>query len=173
MDSTQFEQIWSAVYGRPAWLVKKGHGSFLTFEFGEPALRIREPRPPLDDVCERVRERLSQRQVTVYGAWRLWIYCCHWSIAQSGKELAHSESPDDEIVLSTQRLDGQKLLSVAPGTAPGSWVFSFDLGGELKTWPYDDDPSYVQWHLFERASSRVLSARADGHCTYGSDAEPA
>lgn len=171
MDSTQFEQIWSAVYGRPAWLVKKGHGSFLTFEFGEPSLRIREPRPPLGNVSERVRERLSQRLVMVTGEWRLWIYCCHWSIAQSGRDLAHSESPDDQIAFSTQRLDGQKLLSVVPGTAPGSWVFSFDLGGELKTWPYGDDPSDEQWHLFDRASSRVFSARADGRLVYGADTD--
>lgn len=125
MNSTDFDRIWSAVYGHPAWSVKKGHGSFLTLEFGPPALRIREPELASPDASERVRELAGRRLVTVTGSWRLWIYCCNWSIELNGKELAHSESPDDDITFAAEQLDGQKLLSVGRGTTPSSWVFAF------------------------------------------------
>lgn len=101
------------------------------------------------------------------GSWHLWIYCCNWSIALSGNEATDSESPADAIAFATERLDGQKLLSVARGSTPGSRAFAFDLGGELKTWPYGDDPSDEQWLLYERASGNVLTVRADGLCSYG------
>lgn len=173
MDLTDFNQIWSAVYGHPAWSVKHGHGSFLTLEFGQPELRIREPQlVTLPDASERVRKYLARRDVTVTGRWHLWIYCCNWSLVLNGKEAAHSESPDDDIALATQQLDGQKLLSVSWGEAPGSWVFTFDLGGELKTWPYGVDPSYEQWFLCERASGNVLSVREDGLCSYHPEHTP-
>ncbi|QGZ65580.1 hypothetical protein [Paraburkholderia acidisoli] len=167
MDFTEFERIWSAVYGHPAWSVKKGHGSFLTLEFGPPSLRIREPGLASPDASEKVRELLGRRQVTVTGNWRLWIYCCNWSIELGGKEVAHNESPDDDITFAAQRLDGQKLLSVARGSTPSSWVFAFDLSGVLRTWPYDNDLSVEQWLLYERDSGDVLSVRADGLYSYG------
>jgi hypothetical protein len=172
LDLIDFNRIWSAVYGHPAWSAKKGYGSFLTLEFGQPALQIREPRLASPDASEQVRELLGRRQVTVTGSWHLMIYCCNWSIALSGKEVAHSESPADDITFAAQRLDGQKILSVAPGTTPGSWVFAFDLGGELKTWPYGESPSDEQWLLYERDSGDVLSVRADGLCSYGAGSRP-
>ncbi|RQH06598.1 hypothetical protein [Paraburkholderia dinghuensis] len=172
MEIADFNRIWSAVYGHPAWSVKHGHGSFLTLEFGQPELQIREPRVAAPGASECVRERLSRRDVNVTGRWHLWIYCCNWSITLNGKEAAYSDSPDDDIKSAVQRLDGQKLLSVSWGETPGAWVFTFDLGGELKTWPYDDDPTYEQWFLFVRDSGNVLSVRADGLCSYDSEHVP-
>jgi hypothetical protein len=130
-------------------------------------LQIREPKLASPKASEKVRENLGRRRVTVTGSWHLWIYYCNWSITLSGKEVAHNESSVDDITFATQRLDGQKLLSVSRGTTPGSWVFAFDLGGELKTWPYGEDPSDEQWLLYERDSGDVLSVRADGLCSYG------
>ncbi|WP_341315685.1 hypothetical protein WN982_10850 [Paraburkholderia sp. IMGN_8] len=173
MDLADFNRIWSPVYGHPAWSVKKGYGSFLTLEFGQPALQIREPRFASPDASEQVQELLGRRHVSVTGSWHLWIYCCNWSIALSGKEVVHNESPTDDIAFATQRLDGQKLLSVTWGTTLGSWVFAFDLGGELKTWPYGEDPSDEQWLLYERDSGNVLSVRADGLSSYGAGSRTA
>jgi hypothetical protein len=147
--------------------VTHGHGSFITLEFGQPELQIIEPRiMARADASERVRERLARRTVTVTGRWHLWIYCCNWSLTLNGKEAVHNESSDGDIKFATERLDGQKLLSVSRGETPGSWGFAFDLGGALITWPYGDDPSYEQWFLFERESGNVLSVREDGLCSY-------
>jgi hypothetical protein len=42
----------------------------------------------------------------------------------------------------------------------------FDLGGKLATWPYGDDPADEQWHLYDRRTGNVLTARADGTWSY-------
>lgn len=173
MTELSFEDLWAPIYENPAWLVKKGHGSFLTFEFGQPELRIREPKPYSDAVSEKVREGSARRLVTVTGQWHLWIYCCRWSIFHHQVELAHCESPDDVIDRAANRLDGQKLKMVERGGQVGSWLFGFDLGGELRTRPCDHDPLVEQWMLYERASGNVLVARADGLCSYEAGDLPA
>ncbi|MGN6578983.1 MAG: hypothetical protein ACTHJ1_03235 [Bordetella sp.] len=169
MITEELHRIWSAVYGHPAWSVQKGHGSFLTLEFGQPELRIREPKtfPSSSSLSEKAKESFARRLVTVTGQWHLWIYCCNWSIILHGKELAHSESPDETIASSTFRLDGQELLAVEQGATQGEWRFVFDLGGELRTWPYQDEPPTEQWMLFERGTGYVLVAESDGSCSYG------
>ncbi len=43
MNAADFDRIWPAICETPAWSVTKGQGSFLTFEFGQPALHVREP----------------------------------------------------------------------------------------------------------------------------------
>lgn len=149
--------------GRPAWEVKKGHGSFLTFEFGDPHLVIHDmqPRSP------------PRRIVLVKGDWHLWIYCCAWTIVNRGDELAHNEASDDAIRNATRLLNGQRLERVAlrPGTAVTT--FEFDLGGQLTTWPYEDeDPTMEQWYLYEPVG-KVLSVRADARFAYeDADCDP-
>lgn len=173
MNTADFAQAWTAVYGHPVWSVKKGHGSFLTLEFGSPTLQIiREPRAVSPGISAQVQMQRRRRLVTVTGQWHLWIYCCHWSITWDGSEIAHSESPGNMIESAAEQLDGQLLVSVRRGDKLGAWVFAFDLGGELHTWPYGDDATEEQWFLYERDSGRdrVLAARADGQCSYEMDA---
>lgn len=181
MTQHSLVDIWASVFPNPAWLVKKGHGSFLTFEFGQPELTIREPQLRPVASSEKVRQLASRRLVTVSGDWHLWIYCCNWSIIQNGVELSHNESSDDVIDRATNRLDGQKLKAVERGAVAGSWLFSFDLGGELQTRPYEGDQLVQhfgdqlveQWMLFERKSGKVLTARSDGLCSYDPGDTPA
>ena len=167
MDTVLPRQITAAfepILGCPAWQVKKGYGSFLTLEFGEPSLVIDEPREP-----RRPRNRI----VTIRGDWHLWIYCCNWEIAQDGKRLAHSESDDEIIAKATAQLDGQCLerLWMEPGTVVTH--FEFDLGAVLKTFPYDDDDDEPneQWMLYE-PSGDVLSVRSDNRFCHGSAETP-
>ncbi len=167
MESVSIERIWSPVHGHPAWSVRRGHGSFLTFEFGAPALRIREPVEARDDASERTRASLARRRVHPVGQWHLWIYCCNWVVLDHGVAVAHDAALDDEIAAAVGLLDGQKIVSVAHGEAPGTWTFRFDLGGELRTSPYRDDPGLEQWHLYERDSGCVLSVRGDDRHAYG------
>ncbi|WP_179235047.1 MULTISPECIES: hypothetical protein [unclassified Burkholderia] len=165
-EVTEINRVWSAVYAHPAWSVKQGHGSFLTIEFGQPELQIREPMDARPEASPKVRESLARRLVTVTGNWHLWIYCCKWVISANGTDIARSESSDSVIALATQKIDGQKILSVTQGASPGSWVFSFDLGGEIRTHPYNEDPLVEQWYLFERESGKVLAVRADDRFSY-------
>lgn len=167
LGATEIERVWARVYGNPAWSVKKGHGSFLTLEFGTPSLQIREPIKVSPHTSESVRDALTRRRTHVVGEWHLWIYCCNWSILFKGQEAAHSESPDSTVQSAVERLDGQRITSVSDGPLLGSWCFTFDQGGTLTTSPYEDDPSDEQWLLYERESGWVLTARADNHYSYG------
>jgi hypothetical protein len=166
------DRIWTEIYGNPAWSVKKGHGSFLTFEFGAPSLQIREPIAVPTHTSARTRTT-PVRRVDVVGAWQLWIYCCNWSISFDSSKFAHSESPDSVINSATERLDGQQITALTRGAVRGTWIFSFDLGGKLETWPYGEDPTDEQWLLYERESGHVLVARADDSVSYGSGSERA
>ncbi|AOR71676.1 hypothetical protein BBJ41_29980 [Burkholderia stabilis] len=172
VNAADFDRIWPTICDTPAWSVTKGQGSFLTFEFGQPELEVREPRAGSPDLSAAARDRLASRRVTVAGNGHLWICYCHWSIALDGREFAHSESRSGDIAAAAQRLDGQILQSLAPGAEPGAWAFDFDLRGKLTTWPYGDDPSDEQWHLFDRRSGNVLTARADGTWSYGPANDP-
>ena len=107
--------------GRPAWLVRQGHGSFLTLEFGDPRLDIGGPRPLLfktgKDTITVTTRRVEVRD------WHLWIYCCRWTLTIDGRELAHCESDETTIRRTTSVLHGQELRRVDVASTDGSSEF--------------------------------------------------
>jgi hypothetical protein len=155
------------LYGLPCWNVKPGYGSFLTMEFGEPHLEIREPRQASrDDASEQVCRLLARRLVTVHGQWHLWIYCCHWSVTAQGKVIGDSTTKEG-VRHAAEELDSQKLVAASVDPLSGCSTFDFDLGARLSTWPYREAESslYEQWMLYE-PSGMVLSFRADGQYSH-------
>ena len=148
----------SAMLGLPAWGVKQGHGSFLTFEFGEQKLEMGEPR--------QSGELGRGRTAYVHGEWHLWIYCCHWRVLHGGTQLAWSEDADEVIGRAAAKLNGQKLIAVDVDPAEGRSIFTFDLGGSLETWPYGAAPTAEQWFIY--GSAEVFAYRADGLYSKGS-----
>lgn len=157
------EKAFRRIYGQPCWGVKQGHGSFLTFEFGESHVVVREPIIASRNVSPRVRKHLARRLAFARGQWHLWIYCCNWQVLSCGRSLAHSESSDTKIKRATAFLNGQKLIQFSMLPRKLQCIFEFDLGGILKTWPYDKESE--QWLLYE-PSKKVLSLRADNHYKY-------
>jgi hypothetical protein len=149
------EQFLLPIIGLPAWGVKQGHGSFLTFEFGDPKLEVHEWQSNSKGVS---------RSAHVHGRWHLWIYCCHWRATQDGTKLAWSEDPSDLIGRAAARLNGQKLLAVEVDRDKGRSSFIFDLGCVLETWPYDD-PTDEQW-IFMTGETASFAYRADGLFTF-------
>jgi hypothetical protein len=152
-----FDRCFGKLYGKPCWNAKPGYGSFITFEFGEPKLVIREPRSPQAKVSEKVRKLLARRQVTLHGQWHLWIYCCEW-IVRRGKTVVGRSSTNKSILDATAFLDGQVLLNASFNYRGCRSIFDFDLGGQLETKPFDDESE--QWFLYE-PTGKVLSLRAD------------
>lgn len=154
-----FDRAFSEIYGKPAWRVSPGWGSFITFEFGDPHLETREPITTKQDVDEKVKESLARRNVFIHGDWHLWINCCDWEVTSGGTLIGKSTSAPS-IRKAADFLDGQKLIrfSLTPETV--RCVFEFDLGGRLDTYPYDDTSE--QWLFFARRDSNVLILRADG-----------
>ncbi len=152
-----FERVFRPVYGLPCWGVQPGCGSFLTLEFGEPHLRIREPIDSENKVPLRVKRHLARRRVFVKGQWHLWIYCCDWSVYENGKVKGDSTSRR-RIRRAAEVLDGQKLTSVTITPRGCRSVFKFDLGARLETKPFDRKSE--QWMFFQ-LSGKILTLRAD------------
>jgi hypothetical protein len=140
----------------PCWGVKRGQGSFLTLEFGEPHLLIREP-VQTTSTSPRVRRTLARRHVYVAGEWHLWLYCCNWRLL-SGARVVGDSSAVRRVERAARHLDGQRLLGVSLRPRGARTRFIFDLGATLETWPYDRTSE--QWHLYT-PDGRVLTFRAD------------
>lgn len=95
------------VLGRPSWLVRRGHGSFVTMEFGEPEVDVREPRL-MPVFIEGAPAKTNQRYSFVGGEWHLWIYCCRWSLTLDGVQLAHCESDDLTMARALRQTIGKR-----------------------------------------------------------------
>ncbi|RNJ63866.1 MAG: hypothetical protein EDM03_05770 [Porphyrobacter sp. IPPAS B-1204] len=134
--------------GETAWNVTRGHGSFLTIEFGPPFLVVNEHASG------------AMRTAHTRGAWGLWIYCCHWEVTYASAQLAWSEDDAETIERAAAVLNGQRLTAIAVDPNSGRTEFHFDLGGAMTTWPYDDDPDEEQWSISTRDA--VLRINATG-----------
>lgn len=139
------------VLGLPAWGAKRGYGSFLTFEFGEPRLGGAAVAPARKD---------DPKSAVIHGESHLWIYNCDWRISLEGSALAESEDPAEHIDSAVSIFNGRKLIDVKAAPSAGRSTFVFDLGGLLETWPYEDGQSDEQWMFFSR--SEVFTFRGDG-----------
>lgn len=120
---SQVEQSFRALYGQPCWPAKRGYGGFLTFEFGEPHLEVDEPRLSRYVFSPKRQEKVLQRLVTVHGDWHLWVYCCDWSIAYHGRQLARFGSRPQRVDHALTLLDGQALTTVSVAPQDGSTTF--------------------------------------------------
>ena len=156
------DNVFQPVLGKPCWQVEQGYGSFLTFEFGEPHLRIQEPRKASEQASEKLRKRWARRHVFVYGEWHLWVYICDWRIFLNDEEIANDSSTRKIIKNALLEIDGQVLTSVTIKKSYVS-VFEFDLGGRLEIIPnlVDYEKTDELWLLYE-ASGNVFTLRADG-----------
>lgn len=157
--------------GLPSWLVKRGYGTFVTLEFGEPRLKISEPT--LSRVLiDGAPPGAMRRYAIVRGQWHLWIYCCRWSLALDGTALADDESDDVTMMRALYVLNGQALTGVTVDPSDGSTRFAFDLGCVLTTTPapadvYGAEP-VEQWML-SQPSGDQLAVRSDGRYAIGTD----
>jgi hypothetical protein len=154
------DDLFSPVYGKFCWNAKKGYGSFLTFEFGEPHLDVKVRSRSTDAFREKVR------RVNVHGDWHLWIYLCKWEIYSHDTLKASNQASNRDINRAMLRLDGQVLTNVEVNTTC-STTFTFDLGDRLETMPnipeFGEDSE--QWMLFE-PNGRVFTLRADQKFSY-------
>jgi hypothetical protein len=159
-----FARVFTEIYGKPAWRVSPGWGSFLTFEFGQPHLEIREPVVARKEASQRVKQALARRHVYIHGDWHLWILCCDWKVFSNRKLIGQSTSASS-IQKAADILDGQALVSFLLRSKPVRSIFEFDLGGRLETYPYDRKSE--QWRFHDYRNHKVLTLRADRVYSYG------
>lgn len=155
------DDIFQPIYGTPCWSVEQGYGSFLTFEFGQPTLRITEPHEPSEQAPESVRKNAARRFVYVRGEWHFWVHSCAWQIFLHDQEIANHDSDQASVKDATRQLNGQLLTQVRI-TDAFTTILEFDLGGRLEISPddYFDETSDL-WLLYQ-PSGNVFTLRADG-----------
>ncbi len=123
--------IVKTLLGQLAWHVERGHGSFITMQFGDPVLEVREPKVGKKVDSEKVTRLLACRKVSVLGAFHLWVQYADWEIICQKRLIAHSKIKKLDLDSGLKILDGQRLLSVSSENARSSVVFKFDLESEL------------------------------------------
>jgi hypothetical protein len=158
-----FEEVFRSLYGKPCWNVELGLGSFLTFEFGKPHLVVRKPVTAKKDAPAKVQAHLAQRHAYVSGEWHLWISYCNWEVYLKGRHIGGS-STRQSARSAVDFLNGQKLVEFSISPRKVQSTFLFDLGGVLKTLPYDRGSE--QWLLYV-PPNKVLALRADARYRYG------
>jgi hypothetical protein len=168
-DADPIRNAFAPLIGLPAWLVRKGHASCLTLEFGQPHLEIREP-PTSCANSGWIRRYFSRRQITPRGEWHLWINCCHWRVIRSGNVVAWSESSDEAIIKAALQIDSLILTNTKVNHRNQTSEFAFESDTTINMWPDEEDDS-PQWMLFQ-PSGDVLTYRADGLYSLGPGNQP-
>jgi hypothetical protein len=153
-----FEVI-AGVLGLPCWGVKRGQGSSLTLELGQPRLLVREPIIARASASPKVRRSLARRHVYVAGEWFLWIYTCDWVVTVDENCVGDSSSAR-RVEAAARVLDGQQLVGVSLKPRGARTRFIFDLGACLDTKPYNRTSE--QW-ILHTPDERALIFRGDRH----------
>ena len=163
------EEVFRPIVGKWAWHVRRGFGSFLTMEFGEPRLEVRDPRDLAEDVSDQVRRNFKKRRVTLVGEWHLWVQYCDWAILTPNSGVSNRETDAKKVDQCLEELDGQALVAVDDNAARASCLLHFDLGATLELSPSldsDDNDLWTVHHLHNtvfgyRSNGTVVSEPAD------------
>ncbi|MBV8524319.1 MAG: hypothetical protein JOY71_19690 [Acetobacteraceae bacterium] len=146
----------AGLLGQLAWGVRRGYGSFLTIEFGEPRLFVREPIQSVSSDSLDIRQRLSRRHVSVHGIWHLWITHGSWTLVTVNYATSSEESEAAKVEPALTQLDGQRLVSAKFNRSSAEIHLSFDLGAHLRIGPGQQvDRDEDQWQLFAPDGSIV------------------
>jgi len=166
--------VFEPLIGKWAWQVKRGYGSFLTMEFGNPHLEVREPRPVSADASRQVRDNFRRRRVTIVGDWHLWIQYCDWKVTTSNQSISSVETDNPYMVDEClAELDGQVLSSVESQGRDPATVFRFDLGGMIQVSSSPDQLEGHLWTLYRhKIGSFALTPDGQLHQEKGDPPEP-
>jgi len=160
-------EVFAPLIGQLIWQVRLGFGTFMTAEFGQPHLRVREPMPARRTTTDVDRRILARRRVFVTGDWHLWIQNGEWSVATAHYTANASDNAPSAQCLG--ELEGQRLQSADKGGADKLLVLGFDLGGTLIVSPSLETPE-DQWSL-HRWDGGITSSDSSGQLTFDGTAQ--
>ena len=156
------DEVFRPIIGKWVWQVRRGFGSFLTMEFGEPHLEVRQPRTLSgDDVSDRVKRNFQKRRVSIVGQWHLWVQYCDWSITTTDAKVSNRETDTMKIDSCLEELDGQALVAVVEDAACATCTLRFDLGAVLELSPSLDSDDNDLWTVHYLHKS-VFGYRSNG-----------
>jgi hypothetical protein len=156
------ERLFAPIIGQIVWSTKRGHGSFLTLEFGNPHLAVREPiKTKL--LLGRPKAALERRHVICSGQWGLWITYSNWKVSAEGTTCEHQDEPDrvDKVL---QAIDGQRLLAVKFAIQTKTLTIQFDRAGSIHTWPPEntDERADELWALINNEKGVINTCLSSG-----------
>lgn len=145
------QEIADRAVGEICWRAERGHGSFLTFDFGQ---RVSGP----------YRDR---------GEWHLWIYFGDWTLSEPDKVLATDSDDHAVIEAAAGRFAGSRLVNVSIDDTSLEATFQFEHGLRLDVRPNscDEDPDEDWWLLFT-PDERVLVVGPGPAWSYKNSNEP-
>jgi hypothetical protein len=145
------QDIVGSAVGQLCWRAERGHGSFLTFEFGE-----RVSGPGRD-----------------HGEWHLWVYFGDWAL--SGPEGVLATDPDDKDVIdrAVASFGGKRLVNATVDPVSFRASLDFEGGLRLEIGPNsDDEETDAEWWLLFTPQQRVLAVGPGPAWSYRSSDEP-
>ena len=157
MEKTEnLEGLIKPLLGKKCWQARKGHGSFLTFDFGKVKIPSRPSRSRFG----------KKRMLPAKGEWHLWIMMCEWVIKRHNIMIAHSESSDEDIENIVSQIKGLKIEKIGFYQDSDDSLFVFENGYTIQTHPYEDgDENDEQWLLFT-PNNYVISYANKNSWTY-------
>lgn len=143
----KIDEMLQLLVGQFVWSVRRGVGTFLTMQFGEPHRVVREPIQASEDVSAASRRSLGRRLISIKGDASLFIQDAQWSI--STKDAAVNWESNETLVheMIVYHLDGQKVLSAV--RRADDTVLEFDLGTTLRLGKsvFPNDMGSLLWSL--------------------------
>jgi hypothetical protein len=145
------QDIVDSVVGQLCWQAQRGHGSFLTFEFGE-----RVAGPGRD-----------------HGEWHLWVYFGDWTLSGPDGVLATDTDDKDIIDRAVARFGDKRLVSARVDPVSMEALFDFEGGLRLEIGPNSgEEEANAEWWLLFTPQDRVLAVGPGPAWRYDSSNEP-
>jgi len=142
-SSSALKRFFGPLSGLPAWGGLASWGTWLSLEFAQPRLEVREAMPTTGN------PRLRRRHASVVGEHNLWLDMCHWEILDGARRRFHSEQSRHLLRRAAAHLDGQIVVALSISVRPLTSEFHFDDGTRLiaRRLPRAD-PDWELWHLY-------------------------
>lgn len=153
---------WKALIGQLVWSVRRGVGTSLTMEFGNPHLSIREPIP-VTQGSDRVLRDLARRRVFIVGDWHFWIQYGNWAVRMPNMSLSNNDEVGTTLDRSLELLEGQKLESADSIVGTATLILKFDGEAAVTVSPAEDIQDTL-WSL-HRWSGEVVVCDHGGSLT--------
>lgn len=134
------------LFGKKAWDVSLGVGSFITIEFGNPVAPESE-------------------EGRTHGEWHLWVCSCAWRLEEGDEVLAGSDDPRETLQEAIRCIEGLSLQSVELFPPAPDVVFRFGDNVVLRLFPCEFVEESEHWMLFT-PDENVLTLGEEGGWTY-------
>ncbi len=149
METEKIESKVSELLSMPLWGIRRGIGTFLTFEAGR-----------LD------RERSSEG--VDHGEWHLWVRMAFWRVIRGSRIIASAMEDEDDIDGRDDIFDGQRSIieSVTVGRAFHDLSIRCSEGLAIEVFVATSRPDDEQWAIYF-PDRQVISTYGDGRIVIG------